>query len=130
MSNKEEVRRTYSPLALAYLGDGVYELLVRDYVLAQGNCQNNKLHEKAKKFVSCAAQSHYLALLEPFLEEDEREIVRRGRNARIHTKPRNAELGAYHAATGLEALFGYLYLSEDHPRLQALFDKMTSFCKS
>ena len=122
--NKEEIARQYSPLALAYLGDGVYELFVRAYVLEQGNCQNHKLHEKSKDFVSCAAQERFLNLLLPELTEAEQEVVRRGRNAKSHSKPRNADYGTYHAATGFEALWGYLYLAGEQERLQQLFDRI------
>lgn len=121
---KEEVLRQYSPLALAYLGDGVYELYVRSYVLAQGNCQSHKLHEKAQKFVNCAAQEQFLEKLSEELTEDELEVVRRGRNAKTHSKPRSADYGTYHAATGFEALWGYLQLAGETERLQYLFDKI------
>ena len=122
--NKEEILRQYSPLALAYLGDGVYELFVRNYVLSQGNCQSQKLHAKAQKFVNCAAQEHFLELLHDRLTEEEREVVRRGRNAKTHSKPRSADYGTYHAATGFEALWGYLYLAGEQARLQELFDRI------
>ena len=121
---KEEIARQYSPLALAYLGDGVYELFVRSHVLRQGNCQNHKLHEKAKDFVSCAAQEKFLNLLMPELTEAEQEVVRRGRNAKSHSKPRNADYGTYHAATGFEALWGYLYLAGEEERLAHLFARI------
>ncbi len=121
---KEEIARQYSPLALAYLGDGVYELFVRAYVLEQGNCQNHKLHEKSKDFVSCAAQERFLNLLLPELTAAEQEVVRRGRNAKTHSKPRNADYGTYHAATGFEALWGYLYLAGERERLQQLFARI------
>jgi ribonuclease-3 family protein len=121
---KEEIARQYSPLALAYLGDGVYELFVRSHVLKQGNCQNHKLHEKSKDFVSCAAQERFLNLLMPELTEAEQEVVRRGRNAKSHSKPKNADYGTYHAATGFEALWGYLYLAEEQERLEHLFARI------
>jgi len=122
--DKIDVIRQFSPLALAYLGDGVYELYVRNHVLQQGNCQNHKLHEKSKKFVSCEAQDRFLTMLTPILHEDELEIVRRGRNAKSNSKPRNADYGTYHAATGFEALWGYLYLAGEHERLRFLFEKI------
>lgn len=122
---KQDVLRQYSPLALAYLGDGVYELYVRAYVLGQGNCQSQKLHQKAQQFVNCAAQERFLELLTPELTSDELEVVRRGRNAKTHSKPRSAEYGTYHAATGFEALWGYLYLAGENERLNALFARIT-----
>ncbi len=121
---KEEVLRQYSPLALAYLGDGVYELYVRAHVLSQGNCQSQKLHAKSQKFVNCAAQEAFLTLLQEELTEDELEVVRRGRNAKTHSKPRSADYGTYHAATGFEALWGYLYLAGEEERLHHLFAKI------
>ncbi len=116
--------RQYSPLALAYLGDGVYELYVRSFVLSQGNRQNHKLHEKSKHFVSCEAQEAFLEKIMPHLSSDEQEIVRRGRNSKSHSKPRHAELGTYHAATGFEALWGYLYLAGEQKRLDELFERI------
>lgn len=126
--NKIDVIRQYSPLALAYLGDGVYELYVRRYVLGQGNCQNHKLHEKSKKFVSCDAQERFLELLLPELTPEEQEVVRRGRNAKTNSKPKNANHSTYHAATGFESLWGYLYLAEDTLRMEELFDKIIKSC--
>ncbi len=122
--DKIEVLRQFSPLALAYLGDGVYELYVRSHVLKQGNCQNHKLHEKSKHFVSCEAQERFLILLTPLLTEEELEVVRRGRNAKSNSKPRNAQYGTYHAATGFEALWGYLYLAGEQERLDQLFARI------
>lgn len=122
---KQDVLRQYSPLALAYLGDGVYELYVRSFVLGQGNCQSQKLHQKAQQFVNCAAQERFLELLTPELTPDELEVVRRGRNAKTHSKPRSAEYGTYHAATGFEALWGYLHLAGEKERLDALFARIT-----
>ena len=126
--DKIDVIRQYSPLALAYLGDGVYELYVRRYVLGQGNCQNHKLHEKSKQFVSCDGQARFLELLWPDLTEEEQEVVRRGRNAKSHSKPKNAQHGTYHAATGFESLWGFLYLAEDIERMDALFNKIIDSC--
>ncbi len=120
----EQVLHNYSPLALAYLGDGVYELYVRTYILEQGNCQNQKLHQKAQKYVNCAAQERFLTHLMPELTEEEQEVVRRGRNAKSNSKPKSANYGTYHAATGFEALWGYLHLSGQRQRLADLFDKI------
>jgi len=86
--NKEQVLHNYSPLALAYLGDGAYELYVRTYILEQGNCPNQKLHQKAQQYVNCAAQERFLNLLLPDLTEMEQEVVRRGRNAKSNSKPK------------------------------------------
>ena len=122
--NKDEVLHQYSPLALAYLGDGVFELYVRTYLLEQGNCQSQKLHQKAQKFVSCGAQERFLNAIFSELSEEEQEVVRRGRNAKTHSKPKSADYGTYHAATAFEALWGYLHLSGQAERLKFLFDKI------
>jgi len=125
--NKEQVLHNYSPLALAYLGDGAYELYVRTYILEQGNCPNQKLHQKAQQYVNCAAQERFLNLLLPDLTEMEQEVVRRGRNAKSNSKPKSANYGTYHAATGFEALWGYLHLAGQRERMDQLFDKIVAF---
>ena len=94
------------------------------FVLSQGNCQSQKLHAKSQKFVNCAAQEHFLAVLQEELTEDELEVVRRGRNAKTHSKPRSADYGTYHAATGFEALWGYLHLAGEETRLGELFKRI------
>lgn len=119
---KDDVSKNYSPLALAYLGDSVYELYVRAYLLESGNCPNHVLNDRARSFVKCEAQQHFLEVLAPHLLPDEAALVRRGRNAKSATKPHHATHGAYHAATALEALFGYLYLAGETARLTALFE--------
>ena len=111
-----------SPLPLAFVGDGVYELLVREYLIAQGNCPVKKLHSRKVELVRCQAQAQALReALWPLLSEDEREICLRGRNAHVGHVPKNATVEDYHSATALEALFGWLHLQGESARLRQLF---------
>lgn len=110
-----------SPLPLAFVGDGVYELLVREYLAAQGNCPVKKLHARKVELVRCQAQAQALEKIWPQLTPEEREVAQRGRNAHVGHVPKNAALADYHGATALEALFGYLYLFGDMTRLRELF---------
>ena len=105
--------RTLSPLALAFVGDGVYELMVRETLLSQANRPNGALHRMAVSLVRAEAQAERLL---PYLSEEETAVYRRGRNA--HTARTGSD---YHSATGLETLFGYLYLSGNIDRVRALF---------
>lgn len=112
--------RTYSPLVLAYIGDGVYELMIRTLIVRQGNCQVSKMHKKASSLVKAAAQSEMMEYLEPLLTEEELQIYKRGRNAHSPTMAKNASMGDYRRATGFEALIGYLYLKQELARLTEL----------
>ena len=108
---REQDIRNYSPLALAYIGDCVYELIIRTVIVEKGNRQPQKLHKEAAGFSKAGTQSGlYKALLEE-VSEEERDILKRGRNANSHSKAKNATLSEYKNATALEALFGYLYLT-------------------
>jgi len=110
-----------SNLGLAHLGDGVYELLVRTWLCAQGKATAKGLHKAAVGYVSAPAQAKAAEKLAPHLTEDESAVYRRGRNARVSAVPKQASHEEYHAATGLEALFGYLYLQGARDRLNELF---------
>lgn len=112
--------REYSPLALAFIGDAVYEVFVRARVLAEANTSANTLHKKAISYVKAAAQARAAKALIDTLNEDELAAFKRGRNAKSATVPKNADLTDYRYATGLEALFGYLYLSGESERLNEL----------
>ena len=112
--------RTLSPLTLAFIGDGVFELLVRERLVCEGNRPAGALHKRSVAMVRAEAQAEAMDRLLPLLTETEAAVYRRGRNA--HTS-RNSE--EYHRATGLEALFGYLYLQGDIGRLQGLFQQIT-----
>ena len=110
-----------SNLGLAHIGDCVYELLVRSFIVAHGGVTNQNMHETTVKMVCAAAQARAAGKLSPLLTEEERAVYRRGRNSRVHSVPKNAEPGDYHAATGLECLFGWLYLCGRHDRINKLF---------
>ena len=112
--------RNLSPLALAFVGDGVYELMVRERLVCQANRPVNELHKQAVAMVRAEAQAAAMDAILPRLTEEEAAVFRRGRNA--HT----ARSGDYHRATGLEALFGYLYLRGETDRIQELFE--AAFC--
>lgn len=113
--------REISPLALAYIGDGVFELLVRTLVLSEGNAPVNKLHKKSRNFVNAKSQAEMYFKIENMLTDEEAAVFKRGRNAKSFTVPKNAVLIDYKHATGLEALFGFLYLDGKMERLIFLF---------
>ena len=112
--------RTYSPLTLAYIGDGVYELVRRTILVKKGNCPVNQLHRRASSLVKAGAQSAMMEILEPMLTEEELAVYRRGRNAHSPTMAKHATMADYRRATGFEALMGYLYLKEDFSRIVEL----------
>ena len=112
--------KQYGALALAYMGDCVYELEVRRFLMEMGNMPVNVLHRRAKGYVSAPAQSAAAEKLEPLLTEEELAVFKRGRNAKPHTTPKNAALTDYKRATGLESLFGFLYLKGEGERLKEL----------
>ena len=99
-----------SMLGLAHIGDGVYELLTRTMLCSDGNKKVTELHKKSVAIVNAPAQAAAMERLLPHLTADELAIYKRGRNAKVNSVPQKADIGQYHAATGLEALFGWLYL--------------------
>lgn len=113
--------RQLSPLTLAFVGDGVFELFVREKLVCQGNCPVKSLHKRSVAQVCCGAQAAVGKKLLPLLTEEEAAVYNRGRNAHVGHVPKNAEVADYHAATALEALFGYVYLSGSIERLRELF---------
>ena len=120
MKLKEVEAREYSPLALAYLGDAVYELAIRSFVMNHGNTQVNKMHKKTAGLVKAEAQANFYKVLEEELTEEEKAVYRRGRNAKSVTMAKNATMKDYRMATGFEALMGYLYLTEQMERMAEL----------
>ncbi len=112
--------RTYSPLALAYIGDGVYELIIRTILIKKGNCPVNKLHRRASTLVRASAQSAMVTVLEPLLTLEEHKIYKRGRNAHSATMAKHATVTDYRRATGFEALIGWLYLTQQWERMTEL----------
>ncbi len=109
--------RTYSPLTLAYIGDAVYDLIIRSVLVNEGNTAVNKLHKRASAIVKAPAQSAVAAAIMDELTEEERDIYRRGRNSKPHTRAKNASTMEYLEATGLEAVIGFLYLRGDMERV-------------
>ena len=114
-----------SPLQLAYIGDAVYELLVRTYLL-QKKLPVNKLHKATTGYVKAKAQANIVHTLEEALSEEEQAIVKKGRNAKSHTAPKNANIIDYKYATGFEALIGYLYLQKRDERITEIFEMISN----
>ena len=110
-----------SMLGLAHIGDAVYELLTRTMLCAGGNKKVTDLHKKTVAIVNAPAQAAAAARMLPVLTEDEAYIYKRGRNAKVNSVPQNADIAQYHAATGLEALFGWLYLQGKTERINELY---------
>lgn len=112
--------RTYSPLTLAYIGDGIYDLIIRSLVVAKGNTRAGELHKRTSQLVKAKTQAELIEVLLPFLTEEEADIYRRGRNAKSPTMAKNATMSDYRKATGFEALMGYLYLKDEFERIVEL----------
>ena len=112
--------RTYSPLAFAYIGDGIYDLVIRSIVVGRGNTKVNDLHHRTSMIVRAHTQAEMIEKLLPFLTEEEQDVYRRGRNAKSYTVAKNATVTDYRKATGFEALMGYLYLQDDFKRIVEL----------
>ena len=119
--------KSLSPLVLAYVGDAVYEIMARLYTLSSGNQPVNKLNRKTRAVVNAKAQAEMYFRIRPLLTEEEETVFRRGRNAKSYTSPKHADIVDYRHATGLEALFGYLYLEKQMERLRYLFGQ--GLCK-
>ena len=109
-----------SPLVLAYIGDSIYDLVIKTWVIEQGNMQVNKLNKKTSSIVKAESQSAMIGVIEPMLSEHEEAEYKRGRNAKSYTSAKNASIGDYRRATGFEALMGYLYLSGQYERMMEL----------
>ena len=120
---EEKDIKTYSPLALAYIGDGIYDLVIRTFVIEKGNAPVNKLHRKVAKMVKATAQAELFYKIEKDLTEEEMSVYKRGRNAKSFTRARNTSLKDYSTATGLESLIGYLYLTNRIQRILELLEK-------
>jgi ribonuclease-3 family protein len=109
-----------SPLVLAYVGDAVYELYIRTFLVCKKNLPVHMLHKQSIHYVQAKAQSDTVHQLMDLLSDEEKNIVRRGRNAKSNTIPKNADVTEYKYATGFESLLGYLYLRREHLRLMQL----------
>lgn len=103
--------KTYSPLTLAYIGDSIYDLIIRTIIVEGGNAPVNTLHKRASSLVKASAQMEMFHAVEEALTEEELGVYKRGRNAKSYTSAKNASVSDYRSATGFEALMGYLYLT-------------------
>lgn len=121
LNNEKVDIRLYSPQALAFLGDAVYEILVRERIVHRANMPVNKLHLQAVEQVRASYQSKAYAVVEPVLTEEELAALKRGRNTSSIKPPKNGTMQDYRRATGLECLFGYLYLKGEIQRINELF---------
>ncbi len=119
---KEQDASLISPLNLAYIGDSVFELMVRQFILGKYEGAVKNLHNYTISIVSANAQSVFYDKILDILTDKELTILKRGRNAKVGSAPKNSSIGDYHKATGFECLIGYLYLSGNYKRLKELFD--------
>ena len=127
--NKTLDVKALGSLALAYMGDAVYEVYIRHHLLSLGQVKPNKLHKEATKYVSAKSQSavvHYL-LSEQLLTEEEEAIIRRGRNAKSGTVPKNTDVQTYRYSTAFEALIGFLYGSNNQKRMEEIINLAIQF---
>jgi len=114
-----------SMLSLAHVGDAVYELMIRSMLCSRGHTQVTQLHRLTVSLVNAQAQARAAGKIQALLTPEEQAVYKRGRNAHVHSVPHSADVGEYHAATGLEALFGWLYLQGRQERLSELFSAIT-----
>ena len=115
---------TIPTLNLAFLGDGVFDLLVREHLLSSSSAHVGELNREKVAMVNCKSQAEDVKKLLPILTEEEQEVYKRGRNAKVNSASKHSTLSDYHAATGLEALFGYLYLKGKNERIKELFTRI------
>lgn len=128
--NMNEKANLLNGAALAYIGDAVYEVFVRDYVLSKGETSPNKLHKAAVKYVEARGQArvmqHWLSF-DDYLTQEEITMYKRGRNNKANTKAKNASIGDYRQATGFESLVGWLHMSRKFDRLQVLLQAAVDY---
>ena len=120
--------RTYSPLTLAYIGDGIFDVVIRSIVVGRGNTPVNQLHHKTSHIVKAHSQARMAEVLLDEMTDTEKDIYRRGRNAKSHTMAKNATVMDYRSATGFEALMGYLYLTDEMDRILELISIALERC--
>lgn len=120
---KEQDVRAYSPLTLAYIGDVIYDLVIRSVVVERANRSANDLHKKTTRYVKAETQAKMIQALQEDLTEDEAAVYKRGRNAKSYTTAKNATIGDYRKATGFEALMGFLYLTDQTDRMLFLIKR-------
>ncbi|MBE6825180.1 MAG: ribonuclease III [Ruminococcaceae bacterium] len=124
MSNLLDINsdiHTLSPLTLAFVGDSVYDLLVRQHLVSLANRPVKELNQMKVTLVNCKSQADSMKVIMDSLSSDELDVFKRGRNVKVNTPSKHSSIADYHAATGLEALFGYLYLSGNTDRIKELF---------
>ena len=121
---RREMNTQYNGVLLAYIGDGVLELLVREKLISTGETSTGKLSAMAQRIVCAPAQSEMVEKLLPLLSEEELAAYKLGRNHKVNGKPRNASIVEYHRATGMEAVFGYLHLAGRQERIRELFNAL------
>ncbi len=114
---KEVDVQAYSPLTLAYIGDSIFDLIIKNLVINGGNKQVNKLHQETSRLVQASTQSRMMRAMQEHLTEEEHTIYKRGRNAKTVTPAKNQSVTDYRRATGFEALIGYLYLKKEYKRM-------------
>ena len=117
---KRQMLESYSPLTLAYIGDAIYDLVIRTVVVGRANRPANILHHITVKYVSAGAQARIVTALQERFTQEEQEVYRRGKNAKPHTMAKNASPGDYRKATGFEAVLGWLYLKNEVERVLEL----------
>lgn len=120
--DKDVKAKQLSPLNLAFIGDAIFEILVREMLVCDANRPVNELHRESVKFVSAQAQTAAFEKIKDVLTEEEMAQFKRGRNAKVGHSPKSASDAQYHTATGVEALFGYLYLTQQENRIKELFN--------
>lgn len=118
----DEQIQSFSVLGLAHMGDSIYELLVRTWLCAHGKTTSKSLHKETISYVSATAQARATEKIMSNLSDAEHAAFKRGRNAKVNSVPKNADIADYHAATGIETLFGYLYLKGEKDRINELFE--------
>lgn len=124
-----EQLKTYSPLSFAYIGDVVYELVIRTVIVTRGNTKASHYHHKTIRYVNAAGQAQMMKILKPMLTQEEMRIFRRGCNAKPATTAKNQSRHDYRIATGFETLIGYLYLSGQTERILALINSGLEYCE-
>lgn len=124
--NMSEDLKSMSVLGLAHIGDAVFELMVRTWLCMRGVSTSKRLHNETVSFVSARSQAEAAARILPELNEEELAVFKRGRNAHVNAVPQSSSYEEYHTATGIEALFGYLYLSGETARAGELFEIVVS----
>lgn len=129
MDMTESEAGSYAPLALAFIGDAVFELAVRTRIMRHGHGRPNDMNRRKNELVKAPAQSFMLGAVDPILTEEERNICRRGRNAKSFTMAKNATMAEYKRATAFEALLGYLYLQGRLERMQEIIDCGIAACE-